>query len=72
MGFSGEGVISGSVLVVKTHRIRNTWMDKSNPRTTYTNQGSFGAAILLLRNPYHAMLAEWNRKRSTTILRNRK
>ena len=38
MGFSGEGVISGSVLVVKTHRTRNTWMDKGNPRTTYTNQ----------------------------------
>ena len=25
-------------------------------------QPKFGAAILLLRNPYHAMVAEWNRK----------
>ena len=37
-GFSGESVRSGSVLVVKSHRIRNTWMDKSNPQTNYTNQ----------------------------------
>ena len=31
-------------------------------------QPQFGAAILLLRNPYHALLSEWNRRRSKQML----
>ncbi|CAI8017647.1 hypothetical protein GBAR_LOCUS10685, partial [Geodia barretti] len=31
-------------------------------------QPSFGAAVLLLRNPYHALLAEWNRQKSNKTL----
>lgn len=66
-GFVGEYVSSGKVLVVKTH--------SDSPRLAYmTKQTSFGSAILLVRDPFKALVAEWNRKVSnefrerTTIL----
>jgi len=46
-GFPGEGVRDGSVVVVKTHE---------------TQRGNFDRAILLVRDPYKAILAEFNRQ----------
>ena len=43
----GEGVRDGSVVVVKTHE---------------TQRGNFDRAILLVRDPYKAILAEFNRQ----------
>lgn len=52
-GFLGEGLKNGSVIVIKTHRNFGT------PR-----QPNFTRAILLIRNPYDAILSEFNRRNS--------
>ena len=46
-GFPGEGIQDGRVIVVKTHELR---------RSNYTK------AILIIRDPYEAILAEFNRQ----------
>ena len=46
-GFPGEGVADSSVLVVKTHE---------------TSRRNFNKAILLVRDPFEAILAEFNRR----------
>ena len=46
-GFPGEGVSDGSVVVVKTHEY---------------NRRNFDKAILVVRDPYDAILAEFNRR----------
>ena len=58
-GFPGEGVRSGSVLVVKTHK----W--KSRNRRVYSNfTEHFSAAIFIIRNPFHALVSERHRMAS--------
>ncbi|XP_011405847.1 PREDICTED: WSCD family member GA21586-like [Amphimedon queenslandica] len=42
-GFNGEGVHSGSTLVVKTHE--------------YTYSSQFVSTVFIIRNPYHAIIA---------------
>ncbi len=65
-GFVGEQVISGKVLVVKTH--------SDAPLRRIKKKRTFGSAIVLVRDPFKALVAEWNRKVSngfrerTTIL----
>lgn len=49
-GFPGEGITDGSVVVVKTHEHGNHV------------KGAFDKAILLLRQPGDAILAELNRR----------
>ena len=54
-GFAGEGVVSGSVLVVKTH--------KPKPLTLSNGNVSLGSkAILVIRNPFDALISERNRQ----------
>lgn len=53
-GFTGEGMHSGSTLVVKTHE--------------YMYSSHYVAAVFLIRNPYRAIIAE--RKRSVLEKRN--
>ncbi|CAH1780846.1 unnamed protein product [Owenia fusiformis] len=48
-GFPGEGIKDGKVVVVKTHRVQT--LDK----------GDYKQAIILLRNPFEAYLAEFKR-----------
>ena len=50
-GFPGEGVTNGSVIVVKTHEC---------------DRNKFKKAVLLIRDPYEAILAEFNRRNSAT------
>ena len=50
-GFSGEGVINGSVIAVKTHKLPGIWEDSK-----------FTRAVLIIRNPYDATLSDFNRR----------
>ena len=65
-GFIGEGVKSGSVLVVKTHTISPKWYGS---RQAYMDDPYYGSAIYILRNPYKSMIAEWNRRVTYDILK---
>lgn len=58
--FAGEHVRGGQALAVKTHSSSSEWIGKM--RFLRGNSGMFGSAILLVRNPFHALVAEWNRK----------
>lgn len=63
-GFIGEYVRSGRVLVVKTHAVSPKWVRGSRQSLGDLGEyvGIFGSAILLVRNPFDALVAEWNRK----------
>ena len=68
-GFPGERIGSGVVLVVKTHQPDPRWSgvqyDKDLPLGYYHTVEEiplFSGAILLARNPFDAMVAEYNRK----------
>ena len=66
-GFIGEGVKSGSVLVVKTHSIEPQWngvtYTEPNPKHPY-----FGSGIFVIRDPYKSLVAEWNRRITNLVL----
>lgn len=61
-GFTGEYVRGGSVIVVKTHENSPMWMDTRSPPKKHNYWGQFGSAVFILRNPFNALVAEWNRK----------
>ena len=61
-GFTGEYVRGGSVLVVKTHENSPIWMDTRSAPKKHSYWGRFGSAVFILRNPFNALVAEWNRK----------
>ena len=59
-GMIGEYVKTGRVLVVKTHTSDYQWKDvKAEKRNN--DDGLYGSAILLIRNPFKSFIAEWNR-----------
>lgn len=62
-GFTGEYIQSGSVLVVKTHRSTPMWTDSRDHARfdSWDDEAVFGAAIVIIRNPLHALVSEWNR-----------
>ena len=59
IGFVGETVMSGKVLVVKTHIGFPQWIGN---RKKLSWEGSYGSAVFLIRNPTKALIAEWNRR----------
>ena len=61
-GFSGEFIRSGSVLVVKTHRHSPIWTGANLRRPLSEREGKYGSAVFIVRNPFKALVAEWNRK----------
>lgn len=61
-GFTGEYVRGGSVLVVKTHENSPIWTDSRSIPKKHNYWGKFGSAMFILRNPFNALVAEWNRK----------
>ena len=64
-GFTGESVQGSSVLVVKTHRLEVQFVGGhvfSSERIPY------GAAVLLVRDPRAALVAEWNREKSKGVI----
>lgn len=68
-GFIGENINSGSVLVVKTHMDKPTWVGEIRSKA-FTNSfvANYASAIFLLRNPYDSLIAEWNRRLTNTVL----
>ena len=57
-GFAGENIVSGAVLVVKTHGFPS-WKGKKG----HSGGGvRFDSAVFLVRNPLDAVVAEWNRR----------
>lgn len=60
-GFVGEGIMSGKVLVVKTHIAIAQWIGQVKQLQW---EGSYGSAIILIRNPAKGLIAEWNRRMS--------
>ena len=60
-GFIGENICSEAVLAVKTHEARPMWTNNGqiNMKDCTT---VYGAVLLIVRNPFHALVAEWNRK----------
>lgn len=68
-GFPGESIRSGAVLVVKTHQTDPRWTgveySKSAPFTYFHKVEHipvYSSGILLIRNPYDALVSEWHRE----------
>ena len=57
-GFAGENIVSGAVLVVKTHGLPYWKGKKRHGR----GRGNFDSAVFLVRNPLDALVSEWNRR----------
>ena len=68
LGFPGEGITGGNVLVVKTHIDTPQWL---GGKKKLQWEGSYGSAVLLIRNPARALIAEWNR-RVTNLLKSKR
>ena len=67
-GFIGEMIKSGSVLVVKTHTLIPQWygVEYVHPKR---DEPYYGSAVYILRNPYKALSAEWNRRATNGIIK---
>lgn len=61
--YPGEKVVSGNVIVVKTHRYAT--LDLPTDVQAALGKTKYDKAILLLRNPYNCLLSEANRKWNT-------
>ena len=60
-GFCGEGLQGSNLIVVKTHDSSLSWRGGNRKDNTTP---VFDKAIFLIRNPFNAMIAEWNRQQS--------
>ena len=58
---------SGKVLVVKTHSLMPKWKDANNSKANL-NDACYGSAVFILRNPFNATIADWNRRSAQNIL----
>ena len=67
-GFIGEMIKSGSVIVVKTHTLVPQWygIDYSRPKR---DEPYYSSAVFIVRNPYNALIAEWNRRATNGIMK---
>ena len=68
-GFCGEGIRSGSALVVKTHDSILQWKGERPHDSVRRDRPFFDAAIFLIRSPFRAAVAEWNREVSSRFAR---
>ena len=76
-GYPGECIRSGVVLVVKTHQTSPWWKGvhykKSDSPKYFAKNWHipvFGTGIFLMRNPYDALVAEWNREQTVRLADN--
>ena len=67
-GFVGEGVRGASVVAVKSHDSSAPW-EASSACDGHADRFCYGSAILLVRNPYDAFVAEWNRQLTEHLLK---
>ena len=66
-GYVGESLKSGKVLVVKTHSLMPKWKGANNTKSLAADS-SYGSAVFILRNPFNAAIAEWNRRTAQEVL----
>ncbi len=66
-GFNGEGVVGPSVVVVKSHSVRPKFMLTISERHQ-SEQNTFNAGLLLIRNPRRAFIAEWHRRKTKKLV----
>ena len=59
-GMIGEYIKTGRVIVVKTHTSDYQW-NEAILEERNEDDALYGSAILLIRNPFNAFIAEWNR-----------
>lgn len=76
-GYPGESLRGGNTLVVKTHQVDPRWTGVYYPPNTTDSYFDdvpkipiYEAAIFLIRNPFHALVAEWNRYMTTNMVDN--
>ena len=60
VAFPGESVVSGNVIVTKTHRCDS--VELPDDIQMFTGKRIYDKAILLVRNPYDALISEANRR----------
>lgn len=60
-GFAGEHTCGGQALAIKTHYSFPKWMGNRGVNLEKNNRVCYGSAILLVRNPFNALVSEWNR-----------
>ena len=58
--FPGESVVSGNVIIVKTHHADTRTLPKDIQMST--GRDTYDKAIVLVRNPYEALVSEANRR----------
>ena len=73
-GYPGETIRSGRTLVVKTHQVDPRWTGVAYPLNTTDSYFTIGknipvydSAILLVRNPFPALVSKWNRLMSINM-----
>ena len=67
-GMCGEGIRGGSVLVTKTHDTKLQWTGLHYRNGIWSEKRPFhDAAIVLIRNPFRAVISEWNRQNAKKI-----
>ena len=67
-GFCGEGIRTSVSIVVKTHDTVIQWAGVKY--STLINRPVYDAAIFVVRDPYKAAVAEWNREKSRKFAAN--
>ena len=63
-GFTGEFIRGSSSIAVKVHGIKGLFTNGNLPQRIFNRTPIFGAAILLVRDPKSALVAEWHRERT--------
>lgn len=70
-GYAGESLKSTAVLGVKTPRVDPLWSGMKIESLGITDMPVFDSAIYLLRNPFDAILEDWNQKQSKSGIQKR-
>ena len=55
------------MLAIKTHNHNPMFIKSKLPRRILNSMPIYGAAILLIRNPRDALIAEWHRERTNRV-----
>ena len=63
-GFTGESIRGPNVIAIKTHNNKGRFTNGHLPPRVYVGIPIYGAAILLVRDPKTALVAEWHRQRT--------
>ena len=67
-GFSGEGIVGPSVVAIKSHTVRPKFVPIDRLQMPSNGANIFGAALLLIRDPRNALIAEWHRRKTKRLV----